>query len=122
MCPSAKSAALSEVSMLFLWPPSERAKISLAWIKYARRRRRLDEEPIAFDPIVTPLLGAVPDFIPGNVYGGDEVVAFDAIFSTVRKHRLVQRRPLGDTLSRLAMVGGGDRHPAPLPPQHHTTC
>ena len=59
---------------------------------------------------MTPLLGAVPVFIPGNVHGRDEVAAFDAIFSTVGQHRLVQCRPLGNPVSRLAAAGGGNRH------------
>src|ERR1700730_5433294 len=95
---------------LLLSLPYDPAKISLARIEDAGRRRRLDEEPIAFDPIVTPLLGAVPVFIPGNVHGRDEVAAFDAIFSTVGQHRLVQCRPLGNPVSRLAAAGGGNRH------------
>ncbi len=68
---------------LFLTLPHDPAEIGPAWEQYAGCRRRLNEELIAFDPVMAPLLGTVPDFIPRNINGRDEVITFDTVFPGV---------------------------------------
>jgi hypothetical protein len=71
---------------LFLSLPHDPAEISLTREHDARRRLRLDEELIAFDPEVAPLSGTIPGFVPRNIDQGDEVITIDPVFATIRKH------------------------------------
>src|SRR6476646_5636955 len=55
---------------------------------------------------MTPLLGAVPLFIPGDIDCSDEVIAFDAISAAISEHGFVQRGPFRIAHSCSAVFGG----------------
>ncbi len=88
--------------------------IGLARKEDARRRLGIDQEPIALELEMSPLLAAVPGFIPGNIDGRDEVGAFHAIHACIREHRLVQRGPCRVAHASGAIVSRGQHHAAPL--------
>jgi hypothetical protein len=71
---------------LFLSFPYNPAKISLARVQYARRRGGLDEELVALESKMPPLLSAIPRFIPRNIDKDNEILAFNAVSAAVREH------------------------------------
>ena len=79
---------------LLLARPHDAPKVSLASKHDAGSQRGLDENRVAFDPVMSPLPSSIPFFVPGYLYRSDEIASLDAVAAAVGLHRLVKRGSL----------------------------
>src|SRR5947209_3003522 len=80
----------------------------------ARDRRRLEEQLAILDPPIAPLLGAIPDLVPGRINGGYKLPPLDVILAAVGDQRFVKFRSLRVAGPGLTVFSRDDRGHPPL--------